>query len=64
MHRRLCMEIKVWENSYTKEDIEVLLGRALTDGEWEIVVDELYNSDKLYEFITTEVMNIVQDALE
>jgi hypothetical protein len=58
------MEIKVWENSYTKEDIEVLLGRALTDGEWEIVVDELYNSDKLYEFITTEVMNIVQDALE
>ena len=58
------METKVWENSYTKEDIEVLLGRALTDGEWEIVVDELYNSDKLYEFITTEVMNIVQDALE
>ena len=58
------MEIKVWENSYTKEDIEVLLGRALTDGEWEIIVDELYNSDKLYEFITTEVMNIVQDALE
>ena len=58
------METKVWENSYTREDIEVLLGKALSDGEWEIVVDELYNSDKLYEFITTEVMNIVQDALE
>jgi hypothetical protein len=58
------METKVWENSYTREDIEVLLGKTLTDGEWEIVVDELYNSDKLYEFITTEVMNIVQDALE
>jgi hypothetical protein len=58
------METKVWENSYTREDIEVLLGKALSDGEWEIVVDELYNSDKLYEFITTEVMKIVQDALE
>jgi hypothetical protein len=58
------METKVWENSYTREDIEVLLGKTLTDGEWEIVVDELYNSDKLYEFITTELMKIVQDALE
>jgi hypothetical protein len=58
------MEIKVWENSYTREDIEVLLGKPLADGEWEIVVDELYNSDKLYEMITTEVMNIVQAALE
>jgi hypothetical protein len=58
------METKVWENSYTREDIEVLLGKALSDGEWEIVVDELYNSDKLYEFITTELMKIVQDALE
>ena len=58
------MELKVWENSYTKEDIETLLGKPLTDGEWNIIADELYNSDTLYEMITTEVMNIVQAALE
>ena len=58
------MEIKVWENSYTREDVETLLGKTLNDGEWNIVVDELYNNDKLYEMITTEVMNIVQAALE
>jgi hypothetical protein len=58
------METKVWENSYTKEDIETLLGKPLTDGEWNIIADELYNNDKLYELITTEVMKIVYEAIE
>lgn len=58
------MELKVWENSYTKEDIETLLGKSLTDGEWNMIADELYNSDTLYELITTEVMKIVYEALE
>jgi hypothetical protein len=58
------MELKVWENSYTKEDIETLLGKPLTDGEWNIIADELYNSDTLYELITTEVMKIVYEAIE
>ena len=58
------MELKVWENSYTKEDIETLLGKPLTDGEWNIIADELYNSDTLYELITTEVMKIVYEVIE
>jgi hypothetical protein len=58
------METKVWENSYTKEDIETLLGKPLSDGEWNIIADELYNNDKLYELITTEVMKIVYEAIE
>jgi hypothetical protein len=58
------METKVWENSYTKEDIETLLGKPLSDGEWNSIADELYNSDTLYELITTEVMKIVYEALE
>lgn len=58
------MELKVWENSYTKEDIETLLGKPLTDGEWNMIADELYNNDALYELITTEVMKIVYEALE
>jgi len=58
------METKVWENSYTKEDVETLLGKPLSDGEWNIIADELYNNDKLYELITTEVMKIVYEAIE
>ena len=42
------METKVWDNTFTKDDIEVLIGRGLTEGEWDIAVDELYNNDVLY----------------
>jgi hypothetical protein len=58
------MEIKVWETSYSKEDIETLLGRAITMGEWNIIADELYNNDTLYNNINEQVMQIVQDAIE
>lgn len=58
------MEIKVWENSYTKEDIETLLGKALSEGEWNIIADELYNSEELYDLITTKVYEIAKEAIE
>ena len=58
------MELKVWENSYTKEDIETLLGKPLTDGEWNIIADELYNNDELYELITGKVYEIAKEAIE
>ena len=57
------MEIKMWDCSLTKEDIEVLLGRGLNDGEWNIVVDELYNNDDLYNKINTKVYEIAKDAI-
>ena len=34
------METKVWDCSFSREDIEVLLGAAVSDGEWNIIVDE------------------------
>jgi len=49
------MEIKVWDSSFTKEDIEVLIGRVLTEVEWDIVADELYNNDELYDLINRKV---------
>lgn len=52
------MEIKIWENSFTKEDVESLMGRALTDVEWEYVVDALYNNDNLYNEIATKILDI------
>ena len=52
------MEIKIWENSFTKEYVEVLMGRALTEVEWELVVDALYNNDDLYEQIAAQVLDI------
>jgi hypothetical protein len=58
------MEIKVWEISYSKEDIEAILGRAITAGEWNIVADELYNNDTLYENVNKQVLKIVRDAIE
>jgi hypothetical protein len=58
------MEIKVWEISYSKEDIEAVLGRAITVGEWNIVADELYNNDTLYENVNKQVLKIVRDAIE
>jgi len=57
------MEIKIWDNSLSKEDIEVLIGRGLNDGEWNIVVDELYNNDDLYNKINTKVYEIARDAI-
>ena len=42
------METKIWDMSFSREDIEVLLGPAVSDGEWNIIVDELYNNDNLY----------------
>lgn len=58
------MEIKVWENSYTKEDVETLLGKALSEGEWNIIADELYNNEELYDLITSKVYEIAKEAIE
>lgn len=58
------METKIWDCSFTKEDIEVFRGEALTDGEWEIVVDELYNNDELHELVSKAVARIANKALE
>jgi hypothetical protein len=57
------MEIKIWDNSFTREDIETLLGKPLTIGEWNIVVDELYNNDELYNTVQEAVITIVKEAL-
>jgi len=58
------METKIWDNTFAKADIEVLVGRALTEGEWNIVVDELYNNDELYNLISAKVYEIARDAIE
>jgi hypothetical protein len=57
------METKIWDCSFSQEDVEVLLGKALTDGEWNIVVDELYNNDELYNALQEIVITIVKEAL-
>jgi hypothetical protein len=57
------METKIWDCSFSREDVEVLLGKALTDGEWNIVVDELYNNDELYNALQEIVITIVKEAL-
>jgi hypothetical protein len=57
------MEIKVWDNTFTKEDVETLLGKPLSEGEWNIVVDELYNNDELYNSLQEMVITIVKEAL-
>ena len=58
------MEVKVWDNSFSKEDIEVILGQGLSEGEWEIVVDELYNNDELYATVQKAVAKVAREALE
>lgn len=58
------METKVWDMSFAQEDVEILLGRGLSEGEWEIIVDELYNNDDLYEVIKNKVMKVVHSTLE
>ena len=58
------METKIWDMSFAQEDIELLLGRALSEGEWNIIVDELYNNDGLYDAIKTKVMKVVLSAIE
>ena len=57
------METKIWDNSLSKEDIETLIGRMLTDVEWDLVVDELYNDDDLYNLINSKVYEIARDAV-
>ena len=57
------MEMKVWDCSFSREDVEVSIGRALTEGEWNIVVDELYNNDELYNALQEIVITIVKEAL-
>ena len=57
------METKIWDCSFSQEDLEVTIGRALTEGEWNIVVDELYNNDELYNTIQEAVITIVKEAL-
>lgn len=58
------MELKVWDNTFTKEDVEALLGRPFSDGEWNIIADELYNSDELYDLIAAKVYEIAKEAIE
>jgi len=58
------MEIKIWDCSFSREDVEVSIGRALTDGEWNIVVDELYNNDTLYNTLQAQVTKIALAAIE
>ena len=58
------METKIWEYSFAKEDVETLLGKPISDGEWNIIVDELYNSDNLYNKIQTEVLKVARAAVE
>ena len=58
------METKIWDMSFSREDIEVLLGAAVSDGEWNIIVDELYNSDNLYNKIQAEVLKVARAAIE
>jgi hypothetical protein len=58
------VEVKVWDNSFSKEDIEVILGQGLSEGEWEIVVDELYNNDELYATVQKAVAKVAREALE
>ena len=31
------MESKIWDCSFSQEDIEVTIGRAVTEGEWNII---------------------------
>ena len=57
------METKIWDCSFSREDVEVSIGKALTDGEWNIVVDELYNNDELYNALQEIVITIVKEAL-
>ena len=35
------MEIKIWEVSYSREDLESELRKQISDGEWNILIDEL-----------------------
>jgi hypothetical protein len=57
------METKVWDNSFSKEDVEVLVGRALTEVEWDSVVDALYNDDDLYNEMSIKVADIALDTI-
>jgi hypothetical protein len=57
------METKVWDNSFSKEDVEVLVGRALTAVEWDSVVDALYNDDDLYNEMSARVADIALDTV-
>ena len=58
------MEMKVWDCSFSREDVEVSISRALTDGEWNIVVDELYNNDTLYNMLQAQEDKIALEAIE
>jgi hypothetical protein len=58
------METKIWDMSFSREDIEVLLGAAVSDGEWNIIVDELYNNDNLYNKVQSEVLKVARAAIE
>ena len=58
------MEIKVWEISYSKEDIENWFNKPISEGEWNIIVDELYNSDNLYNKVQSEVLKVARAAVE
>lgn len=58
------METKIWEYSFAKEDIETLIGKAVSDGEWNLIVDELYNNDELYNALTTLAVDVARSVLE
>jgi len=58
------METKIWEITYSKEDVENYFGKPITDGEWNIIADELYNNEELYDLITGKVIEIAKAAIE
>ena len=58
------METKIWEITYSKEDVENYLGKPISEGEWNIIVDELYNNDGLYTEVNEYVIQIVENALQ
>ena len=58
------METKIWEITYSKEDVENYLGKPISEGEWNIIVDELYNNDGLYNEVNEYIIQIVENALQ
>lgn len=57
------METKIWDTSFTKEDIERLFNRPISSDMWNIIVDKLYNDDYLFYTITNLVVETVRQTI-
>jgi len=57
------METKIWDCSFSREDVEVLIGRTVNNVEWDMIVDSLYNNDKLYKEISDMVYEIAKEEV-